>query len=114
MHITLPYDNDVALPWGYVGSHGAPVRFQWDAVPGAAAYHMVVTTWPDGGGSSVDTPINQMGITDLYYDAALADSVPGYHYEGMVYAYNGAGTYIGAITVVYDAGYGGAYKFKVP
>ncbi len=121
IHMTSPWDNDAIEFYTYPGSpypaHASSVFFQWDAIPAADEYSLIIQKYrdldhPSGYGYVGDTL--DVRTFNTFWDAPLAPSEPDEHYQAWIRAYNLV-TYetIATYMTTYTNGYGGDYRFKL-
>jgi hypothetical protein len=117
MHMTEPFDNrQILTTIRDIPHHCLPLTIQWDPVPGATEYRvMIVRTrdfdHPDGYGQ-IETVLDET-LSGLQLYPILPSTQTLEHYELFIRAYNASQEEIGTMEITRQDGASWQYLFKM-
>lgn len=117
MHLREPFDNLQTMTTIYdIPHHCLPMTIQWDPVPGATSYRvMIVRTrdfdHPDGYGQ-IETILDET-LSGLQLYPTLPMTQPLEHYELFVRAFNASQEEIATVLITRGGGVSWQYLFKM-
>jgi hypothetical protein len=117
MHMTEPFDNRQVLETiRDIQHHCLPFSIQWDPVPGATEYRVLILRARDfdnpGGYGQIETVIDET-LAGLQYSPFLPSAPTLEHYELFIKAYNASQEEIGTVQITRKDGATWQYLFKM-
>lgn len=121
MRLRSPADNATILPDDSqeYPSYESPTPFKWEALEGAASYHVTVSECRDPGHtkyvSGCDRCTTVLSLQALYPYAtiSLPPSQTLTHYEFKLVAADSSNRALGKLMTTYDHGHGWDYRFRI-